>query len=968
MRTRMAGMAVVAVLLVGLVAAPSTAQVFTGRIDVTAVDSTGAVLPGVTVEIAGPRSETQVTDARGEARFLALPPGTYTVTGSLAGFDNYENRNVTVVTGAVVPLRATLAVGGVTQQVEVTAEGSPVIDPKRVATATNVTYDELQNVPSSRDPWVVLQTVPGVIVDRVNVGGAESGQQSNYQAKGANDDDNTWNIDGVPITDMAALGSSPAYYDFDMFQEMNVTTGGADITSATPGVALNFVLKGGSNTPHGSSRIYYENESMQANNMPDDLAASLGGVTGKGNRIDEYTDYGFELGGPIVRDRLWAWGAYGKTDVTLLTLANTPDQTILDNRSFKATGQATQNIRANYTYFRGDKLKYGRGAGPTRDQPTTWNQSGPSPVHKAEGNFVVGSSLFLTGRWAYVGGGFQLTPQGGLDTNWLIDDAGVYRGSYIHYETVRPQWNTAAEGNYFKGRHEIKFGFGWRRADVDSSTIVPGNGIATYHDGYPNMIAELAAWENVTSTKGIYRHAYLGDTITWDRLTLNLGVRWDGISSSVNANTAPGHADFPNLLPDLTGVAADNVVEFNPITPRVGFSYALDESRKTLLRGSYGLFASQLNATEGAFLSVIQYRGVYFYDVVDANGNGYVDVAELAGRTCTNALANAGECNYYGFDIEDPGNLGSPIHSVGDYATPLTHELQLGIDRELMPNFGISGTFTWRRFTNFNWRNNGAVGTTYAQIDTLTDTHPAVGSASVPIYGAASIPASRAATVYREREGYSQRYLGFELAATKRLSNRWMARFGFSTNDHREYFDSPAAHGDPTPLIPSTAGLGYLNLGTGPNRDGGLVMRPSTGSGKSGIYQVLPRYQFILTGLYQAPYGINLAMNMVSRQGFSTPYFRSQVPTDDPLAARKSVLLVDDVGAERLPGVTSLDARVGKEFAFNRVRFNVDLDLFNVLNSATVLGRQYDLRVTTADDVLEIMNPRVLRLGVRFNF
>ena len=117
---------------------------------------------------------------------------------------------------------------------------------------------------------------------------------------------------------------------------------------------------------------------MQANNLPDDLQASLGGATGKGNRINEYKDYGFELGGPVLRDRVWAWGAYGKTDVTLLTLQNTPDQTILDNRSFKATAQVSQALRGNFTYFRGDKLKYGRGAGATRPPETTWNQSGPT--------------------------------------------------------------------------------------------------------------------------------------------------------------------------------------------------------------------------------------------------------------------------------------------------------------------------------------------------------------------------------------------------------------------------------------------------------------------------------------------------------------------------------------------------------------------------------------------------------------
>ena len=90
-----------------------------------------------------------------------------------------------------------------------------------------MSYDELQRMPSSRDPWVVLQTVPGVVVDRVNVGGAESGQQSNVLAKGAGTTENTWNLDGIPVTDLASTGSSPTYYSFDMFQEMSVTTGGA---------------------------------------------------------------------------------------------------------------------------------------------------------------------------------------------------------------------------------------------------------------------------------------------------------------------------------------------------------------------------------------------------------------------------------------------------------------------------------------------------------------------------------------------------------------------------------------------------------------------------------------------------------------------------------------------------------------------------------------------------------------------
>ena len=156
-----------------------------------------------------------------------------------------------------------------TSAVEVTAE-SPIIDTKKNTVATNVSLDELQNIPSSRDPWVVLQTVPGIIVDRVNVGGAESGQQSNYQAKGATGAENTWNMDGIAITDMAALGASPTYYDFDMFQEMQVTTGGADPTSPTPGVHLNFVLRGGTNQWRASGRYYFENEDLQSDNVDND--------------------------------------------------------------------------------------------------------------------------------------------------------------------------------------------------------------------------------------------------------------------------------------------------------------------------------------------------------------------------------------------------------------------------------------------------------------------------------------------------------------------------------------------------------------------------------------------------------------------------------------------------------------------------------------------------------------------------
>jgi hypothetical protein len=113
-------------------ARPAAAQVYTGRIDLTVSDSTGALLPGVAITISGPQTHEAVTDAKGEAHFLNLAPGTYQVKASLAGFGEYLNQSVPVATGAIVPLRATLSVAGVAEQVTVQAE-VPAIDPKRVA-------------------------------------------------------------------------------------------------------------------------------------------------------------------------------------------------------------------------------------------------------------------------------------------------------------------------------------------------------------------------------------------------------------------------------------------------------------------------------------------------------------------------------------------------------------------------------------------------------------------------------------------------------------------------------------------------------------------------------------------------------------------------------------------------------------------------------------------------------------------
>jgi hypothetical protein len=229
---------------------------------------------------------------------------------------------------------------------------------------------------------------------------------------------------------------------------------------------------------------------------------------------------------------------------------------------------------------------------------------------------------------------------------------------------------------------------------------------------------------------------------------------------------------------------------------------------------------------------------------------------------------------------------------------------------------------------------------------------------------ASQVPTRTLDTLGREyvsREGYHQTFKGFEVTATKRLADKWMARFGFSTNSHTEYFDNRA-----TSIQDPTANQ------TNPYLDGGLVVVASGGSGKSGIYQLLPKYQFMANGLYQLPYNIDLGVNWIMRQGFGQPWFRSRVSgSSDALSGSKTVLLNTDVSTNRLPTVSTVDMRVGYKIKINRIGINIDFDIFNLLNSATELGRQYDYRLTGNtgfNKTLEIMNPRIARIGVRFSF
>src|SRR5437016_8412640 len=254
--------AIIAAAVCALFAVSAFAQFQTGNIYGKVQAKDGSALPGVTVTLSGQGAPANaVSDAQGNFRFLNLSPGGYTLKAELAGYGTSTRAGISVRVGSNADVTMTLN-PSVSESITVTAE-APLLDVRKAGNGINVTKVELEKIPTSRDPWTVLQQAPAVQVDRINVGGNQSGQQSVYNARGATSDQNTWNMDGVNITDMGATGSSPTYYDFDAFEEMQITTGGSDPRVMTPGVQLNMVTKRGTNDWRGSGRYFYTPGSYQ---------------------------------------------------------------------------------------------------------------------------------------------------------------------------------------------------------------------------------------------------------------------------------------------------------------------------------------------------------------------------------------------------------------------------------------------------------------------------------------------------------------------------------------------------------------------------------------------------------------------------------------------------------------------------------------------------------------------------------
>jgi hypothetical protein len=971
-----------ALILALAVSAPSavSAQIATGNIYGTVNDQQGGVMPGANVTLVsaaiGGQPRTTNTDASGQFRFLNLDNGTYTVTVELPGFQK-QSRDIIVNTGVNANVSFTLGVSTVSETVMVTA-ASPVVDVKKSGTATTLTSAELEGTPQSKDPWAALKTVPGVIVDRVNVGGNESGQQSGFVGKGSAGADTMWNLDGVVITDVNSGGASSSYYDFNAFDEVNISTGGNDLRQQTGGIGINFVTRRGTNKFKGNVYFALNNHNMESTNLPDELKSDSrlalpgGGFADKANHTDSIRNRGFDIGGPIVKDKLWFWASFGKQNIDIVRLNQTSDKTVLTNTNAKINWSPTANDQVSGFYFNGAKEKFGRAVGYVTNEPASfnWNQGNfyPEegvlhPLHglwKVEDNHTFGSNLFVTGKYAWYGWGYGFDPIGGASNPGSVDlDSQVAYGSYITAKYTKAWHLLDVSGSAFKtaggASHEFKFGFGYNRRPSDSLSHFSGTQIFGVHVGPGDEVAQV--WrDRVVSSIGQYTDAYVGDTISKGRATLNVGVRWDKQTAKNLPSIAGANPDFPTLLPAINYDGSGPTIDWNDISPRVSMTYAIDEARKSIVRASFARYGGQLNPGQVTQASPVgSYYTYIAYKWVDANNDHFAQKNEV--------LTNLGPLYWgSGINIDNPGSATAPPQQIAsDYSANHDNEFIVGFDHELMPNLGLQLAYTYHSSYDIpSW--NPRVGLTSADYTAGTPVTAGGFTAVAFSPNAAKVDAGNGARIITNRPDFHTTYTGFEASLNKRLADKWFARVAFSYNNYVEHPTGAGSFQNPT-RTDATVALAAL---AGPRVDGGQYAPRSGGSGKGDIFYNA-NWQINANALYQLPKGFDIGMNLFGRQGYVRPFFIQLSGGRDGSALR--VLATPNVDDNRYPSLWDLDLRLAKDIKIaGTARFNVAADLFNVVNSNTELGRTRRLNSTAFGQLNDILSPRILRLTFAVKF
>ncbi len=585
-------------------------------------DTSGAVMSGVTVEAASAalieRSRTVTTNGEGRYAIVDVRPGTYTMTFTMSGFSTVKHQ-VEVPSNITVPVDAEMKVGSVGETVEVQAQVATV-DIDNVAHPETLTREDMDEVPSARNPQSMGSYVPGVHLNLPDVAGSQQTEQTYMQAHGNPSWRDTYLLDGMRINTTQGDGMIQIYVDNALIQETTYQTSSVTADVQPGGVYTNMIPRDGGNTFHGALFLGYVPSQFVANNSNAQLVAR--GFSGLSN-VNRLEDFDGSLGGPIKTDKLWFLMS-GRKQLsyiqsalsTYLNGAPGIEQSFIWSGAMRLTYQMNSKHKLALMWTRDWKTKVNdvvTGAGGYGDINPNVASLQRYPVMyyimQARWTGTLTPKLLVQAGITYTKLDYDITYHSGVQqvpftSAWLADASELdvskltrqVAGSvntYAHYD----RYVFAASGVYVTGSHQIRFGMTDDRGPVYVNNVTNGDAYYNYSNGVP---LNITAYNTPTYSKP-YLNADLGlyamDTWHIKRLSLNLGMRWEYYSGQINPETAPagrfvGARSFP--LVDCSTVKGLGC--FKNWTPRVGAIYDLFGNHKTAIKGGIGKYDTPITA------------------------------------------------------------------------------------------------------------------------------------------------------------------------------------------------------------------------------------------------------------------------------------------------------------------------------------------------------------------------------------
>lgn len=944
-------------------------------------DSSGAVLPGVTVEAASDvlieKVRTVITDSQGQYRIVDLRPGTYSLTFTLPGFNTFRRDSLQLPSEFTMTVEAVMRIGAVEETVTVTGE-SPVVDVTTAVHTQVLDREAIDAIPTGRSIQGMAQLVVGVSLNLPDTGGARAMQQTYMSTHGMTRANNTVMVDGLTVNGLQLDGGVQSYFNDAMNQEMSYQTSGIAADTSAGGVRLNMIPREGGNRFSGDFKASYRPGDWQADNVTDrHIAAGLGA----GSAIDRIVDYTAAVGGPIMRDRLWFF-----TAARYFSVNNFVANTFFDDGSQGVDDQYIKSAMARLTwqispknklsgYF--DEIDKYRGHDmQSNDDPETAALQWFSPAYHTAGlkwTSTLSNSIMLEAGYSrnleyYTNSYRDGVGQPRFTEAWFAgasrSDLGLggRKTAATSENTQSPErQNIQAAVSYITGSHNIKVGFQymfgdyWHTVDANADLTQQYRGTAatgrfTVPDSVVIRNTPLYYGERLNRDVGIYAQ----DSWRLKRMTVNYGIRWENLKAQVLASESPAG----RFVPVRSTGALHNLPDWKDWAPRFSAVYDLFGNGRTAIKYSLNRYnqmrTTGIAANYNPFLSstaTLPWRDVSGDDIAQGD------------RGCTGYPRVGCEIDFSGLS----SNFGiAALNEFGNYPRTWNLENALELQHELMTGLSISGAWFLGNFHNLTTTINESWSA--ADYTPYTFYNPITGQ-PFEVF-ARSVVASRRPTANLDTfdPDRKQQYDAFLVDAKWRMPWGGQLFGGFSME--RERFRSCTAPDDPNYLNYTALGV-ETNYNTAALCDEFALDIPyRKGVKLSGTVPV--GWGVDVSVAFQSNASPNSRRNMVVTRGNTRYPATCPAPCPAgsvimPTGVFGQTSLDINIEAPRatfIERITQLDFKVSRTFRFGRMTVLPVFEVFNVLNSDAIIS--YVSTNTLLASYLRpnsIMQPRFYGLG-----